>query len=63
MTEKIEMNLTVRGHKKKIRCVETGREWDSIIDIAREFDLPYVSFAACIRNRGKYGAYHFELVK
>lgn len=49
--------------KKKIRCVENGRTWDSIADLAREYELPYHSVASSINSQGKYNGYHFEYVK
>lgn len=60
--EKMNLALTVRGNRKKIRCMETGIVWESLADVAREFNLPYISFATCIRKYGKYGPYHFEYI-
>lgn len=59
-----DMNMKFESkRKKKIRCIENGRVWDSIADLAREYELPYNSVASSINSTGKYSGYHFEYVK
>lgn len=61
--EKIEMEFKVRPYRKKIRCVENGRVWESIAELCKEYDLPEMSVRVSIKKYGKYGGYHFEYVK
>lgn len=59
-----DMNMKFESKKKKkIRCVENGRVWNSIADLAREYELPYNSVASSINSTGKYSGYHFEYLE
>lgn len=60
--EKIEMEFKVRPYRRKIRCIENGREWESIAALCREYGLPEMSVRVSIKKYGKYSNYHFEYV-
>lgn len=63
-TNNNEMIFNVREcSRKRVRCIENGREWNTIADLAREFKLNEKSVRASIHSIGKYGVYHFEFVK
>lgn len=47
----------------RIRCLENGREWDSIRDLCKEFNLNLNSVNYALYTRKKYGGYNFEFIK
>lgn len=48
---------------KQVRCVETGKVYDAIIDAARELDLSDSHIAQCCkRKRQTCGGYHWEYI-
>lgn len=55
--------LTAGRKPLRIRCLENGREWDSIRLMCKEFNLNLNSVNNAIYTRKNYGGFHFEFIK
>lgn len=62
--ENVDHMIGVLGHysrQRKVRCIETGRIFDSVTGAARSMKISRQSIYNCIRGRQKSaGGYHFE---
>lgn len=60
--EKIEMEFKIRPHKRRVRCIDNGRVWESVAELANEYELNEKSVRSSIYRFGKYGNYKFEFI-
>lgn len=61
--EKRQHIIASKQDKKSIRCVETGIEYGSIHECARQMELSATTICAVVRGRCKStGGYHFEYI-
>lgn len=58
--EKIQKEFSVRSYRRKLRCIDTGREWNSVQEFANEYELNASSARVSITRYGKYGNMRFE---
>lgn len=62
--ENVDHMIGVLGYyarQRKVRCIETGRTFDSVVDAARSMNIGRMCIEQCIHGRQKTaGGYHFE---
>lgn len=51
------------GCRKRVRCIETGEEFESHKAVAKHLNLSISNLAKAIREGRTYGGYHFENIE
>jgi hypothetical protein len=54
----------IQGHKKRVTCVETGKTYNSIAELAKDMKLQPANILAVLKGRRKHaGGYTFQYVQ
>lgn len=51
-----------KGHKRAVRCIETGKVYESSAAATRELGLRRCAVSDAVRRKQKAGGYHWEVI-
>lgn len=57
-------NGLIEHYKRKVRCIETGEEYESLKEVTEKTGIPHSHIPCCCRGRrNTAGGYHWEYVE